>query len=417
MGVPPLAMVDDLVCISTCGLNSVKMNAFINSKTNIKKLQFGLSKCHKMHVGPTKACCPDLELDNWKVKNVEDIETGEKTLNDEFDGPKRLEESEVEKYLGDLISKDGSNIKNIMARKAKGTGIVDQIMGKLRGTVYGPFYFEVGLILREAMLVNGILTNAEAWYGLTDSEIELLEQVDEQFLRIFLEVGKGCPKEMLYLETGTIPLRFTIYKRRLMYLHYLLNENANSLISKFLKIQMEIPSKQDWINSVEKDLVFLDIFLSYDDIKELSTIQFKSFLDKIIEAKALEHLNNIKLKHSKVLHIRHDSLCMQPYLSPKNAWDNQLSKFLFQARTRMLDLRANFKMKHVKTGLACELGCGEEESQEHLLVCKKIPESSITGKTVPKYEDLFEIEVDKQMKMAAILKERFLKRKDLLKQK
>ena len=39
--------------------------------------------------------------------------------------------------------------------------IVNQIMGKLRGTVYGPFYFEVGLILREAMLVN-----AEAWYGM-----------------------------------------------------------------------------------------------------------------------------------------------------------------------------------------------------------------------------------------------------------
>ena len=49
-----------------------------------------------------------------------------------------------------------------MARKAKGTGIVDNIMGKLRGTVYGPFYFEVGLILRESIIINGILTNAEA---------------------------------------------------------------------------------------------------------------------------------------------------------------------------------------------------------------------------------------------------------------
>ena len=57
----------------------------------------------QIHVGPKKAFCPDLELDNWKVKNVVDIETGEKTLNDEFNGPRRLEESEVEKYLGDLI--------------------------------------------------------------------------------------------------------------------------------------------------------------------------------------------------------------------------------------------------------------------------------------------------------------------------
>ena len=31
--VPPLVMVDDLVCISVCGINSVKLNAFINAKT------------------------------------------------------------------------------------------------------------------------------------------------------------------------------------------------------------------------------------------------------------------------------------------------------------------------------------------------------------------------------------------------
>ena len=46
----------------------------------------------------------------------------------------------------------------------------------------------------------------------SDCEIELHEQVDENFLRIFLEVGRGCSKEMLYLETGTIPIRFTIFE-------------------------------------------------------------------------------------------------------------------------------------------------------------------------------------------------------------
>ena len=52
VGVPPLAMVDDLLFISSCGLPSVEMNAYINTKTNLKKLQFGVTKCHKMHVGP-----------------------------------------------------------------------------------------------------------------------------------------------------------------------------------------------------------------------------------------------------------------------------------------------------------------------------------------------------------------------------
>ena len=39
--VPPLSMVDDLLCISSCGIDSVLMNSFIKAKTNIKKLQFG----------------------------------------------------------------------------------------------------------------------------------------------------------------------------------------------------------------------------------------------------------------------------------------------------------------------------------------------------------------------------------------
>ena len=79
---------------------------------------------------------------------MKDVNTGENELVDEYVGISKLEESSMEKYLGDLVANYGSNTKNILARKSKGIGIVDQIMTKLRGTVYGPFYFEVGLILR-----------------------------------------------------------------------------------------------------------------------------------------------------------------------------------------------------------------------------------------------------------------------------
>ena len=139
-----------------------------------------------------------------------------------------MESSENEKYFGDLISNDGCNTTNVQARRAKGMGNVDQIMDILNDTVFGPFYFEVGLLLRKTLLVNSILTNSEAWYGLKNVEIEKLEQVDEGFLRRFLEAGKCCPKEILYLETGTFPLRFTIITRRLMFFHSLLNEESDS---------------------------------------------------------------------------------------------------------------------------------------------------------------------------------------------
>ena len=44
------------------------MNAFINAKTNQKKIRFGVSKCHKMHIGAKKSNCPDLKVDDWEVK-------------------------------------------------------------------------------------------------------------------------------------------------------------------------------------------------------------------------------------------------------------------------------------------------------------------------------------------------------------
>ena len=94
MGVPPFALVDDLVCIYVFGINSIKVNAFINAKPNLKKLQFGVSKCHKMHVGSKRTFCPELRVDSWEVKQSEDVQTGEKVLIDKFFGAKRMDSSE-----------------------------------------------------------------------------------------------------------------------------------------------------------------------------------------------------------------------------------------------------------------------------------------------------------------------------------
>ena len=80
----------------------------------------------------------------------------------------------------------------------------------LENTCYGPFHFQVAAVLRDSLLVNSILTNSEAWYGLTKSDIELLESVDELLLRRILEVPSTCPKEMLYLEMGCLPIKMEL---------------------------------------------------------------------------------------------------------------------------------------------------------------------------------------------------------------
>ena len=215
-----LTMVDDAIAVTECGNKSCMMNAYLNTKTAIKKLQYGVQKCFKMHVG--KACikeiCPDLYVDGWKMKTVTEVETGKCKQEEEYSGTHGMEEVQAEKYLGDILSNDGKNVKNVTARRNRGTGIVTQIMEKLNDICFGKHFFKVAVILRNSHLVSSLLTNAEAWYSVTQADIDMLESVDESLMRSILECPLSTPKEMLYLELGVVPIRFIIKMRRINFL-------------------------------------------------------------------------------------------------------------------------------------------------------------------------------------------------------
>ena len=49
--VPVLGMVDNILSISESGYKTCRLNAFLNAKTALKRLQFGPDKCHVLFVG------------------------------------------------------------------------------------------------------------------------------------------------------------------------------------------------------------------------------------------------------------------------------------------------------------------------------------------------------------------------------
>ena len=104
--IPPLGMVDDLFTISTCGYKTTMMNQFINSKTGMKRLQFGTKKCIKLHVGKTKneTLCKDVSVGGWKVTVETNAETGEGVQNEHFRGQEKMSINQDQMYLGDIIS-------------------------------------------------------------------------------------------------------------------------------------------------------------------------------------------------------------------------------------------------------------------------------------------------------------------------
>jgi hypothetical protein len=189
---------------------------------------------------------------------------------------------EKEKYLGDIISVDGKNSKNIQARKGKAIGIINQITSILQDICFGPYHFEVAFLLRNSLFLNSLLVNSEAWYGLSDDEITELEREDESLLRKILESPSKSPKCMLYLETGCRPIRFVIMMRQLMFLHYILSEDEQSLIKRFFDVQARNPGKNDWVLTMRKNLESLEIHLYFDQIKMATKQQFKTLVEKSI---------------------------------------------------------------------------------------------------------------------------------------
>ena len=148
-----------------------------------------------------------------------------------------LGERQDEKYIGDVISKDVHNLKNIQIRVNKGKGIVRKIINILEGIPFGKLYFQVEVLLRNSLLVSSLLCNSEAWFNLTNSELDLLETVELLLLRSILNAPQSTTKEMLFLELGVLPLRDINRQRRFNFLFYILNQETDFMIYKVFQSQ------------------------------------------------------------------------------------------------------------------------------------------------------------------------------------
>ena len=135
----------------------------------MKKLQFGTSKCVNLHVG--KTMCGDLYVDGWKLDVVTDTQSGECFRSERFGGQERMGVNEEQLYLGDIISADRRQDKNVLSRKNKSQGIINQIMEILKSVFFEKYYFEVALVLNSSLFLSSILLNSEAWVNLSDKNI------------------------------------------------------------------------------------------------------------------------------------------------------------------------------------------------------------------------------------------------------
>ena len=405
--IPPLTMVDDVIFVAECGYKSAMANSYMQSKTNSKKLQFGGEKCKKIHVGKKEEFkCGAMFVDKWNEIEKKNEKNGKIEVEDICVGKEEMEDKEEECYLGDIISKDGKNIKNIKRRIIKGKGIVQRISNILKDIPFGKLFFQVAKILRNSLLVSSLLCNSEAWFKITKSELELLESVDVILLRSILEAPKATPKEMLYLELGVLPLGENIRERRLNFLHYILNQNSESLMFKVFEKQSTTRNKSDWVNTVCDDMEEVGLNVTFVQIQQMSKRRWKNMVKTYVEKNALGKLNDKKKSHSKVKMLEHPNLEMQSYLVPNrlNVTKEEI-QFIFKMRCKVVNnVKMNQQNNHENHECRiCEI---ENESQEHIYECnERLKLMKTEYAKIPKYEKIMNGSIREKIEVSRIFKE------------
>ena len=222
--------------------------------------------------------------------------------------------SNQQKYLGDLINTSGTIRNTIEERRNKGMGIANEIIAILNEIPLGRYKMEIGLKLRQAMLINGMLYNSEAWHNVTESEIRLLESVDEFLLRALVKAHSKTPLEFLYLEAGALPIWFIISSRRLLFHNNILKRENQELIKRIYNEQINNPTKGDFVEMIKDDFKTFNIVQNDEEIRNSTTSTYKEHIKKCAKSAAFNYLIRKQTKHTKINNIKYTQLETQQYM-------------------------------------------------------------------------------------------------------
>ena len=298
-----------------------------------------------MHLGKDTSNCSNLQVNN-----------------------KPMMTTSSEKYLGDILTCDAKMEENIKMRHDKGMAAINQIMSILQEISFGRYHFEIGMVMRTSMLINGILYNTEALTSISSRHTDMLEECDKVFMRRLFSAEQGTPIESFFLETSAWPLRFIIMGRKLMYYWTMLRKSDSELAKSVFNAQLKFPSKVEWISDTKDILNYCNIELSAEDIKKMSQQKFKLIVKEKLQFKVMAYLIAMQNKHSKSEHLSYEGN-MKEYLTDANLSVSE-KKFLFKLRSKMLRIKSNFSSAY-KNDLSCSLCLDKQsiEDENHLVAC------------------------------------------------
>ena len=362
-----LLWVDDVLSFATGESEQEEILKRVDEFALKHKLQWGQSKCNVMRVGLHKKG----EKKKWNL------------------GTMTIEETSSYKYLGDHISNDGKNAKNIEARKTKTQATTININTIASTEVLYKIETTVLLELHDKVTIPGLLANAESW-SLLKTESGEIEKIEYMALRNLFDLPLHTPIPALIFTFGTLYTHLRIEKQRLNYLHRILNRPDTNWTNQVFYILEG--QNIGWVKTIKQTLRSLDLPTDLSIIKNKRPNEWKRLVEEKIECKNRTRLiddchkmvDGQKIRKTKTSHIvdtiQADAYTRKP-LPELQQLTKRETKTIIISRYGMLECGTNFKNTRSVLCTTCKTSDNEDHRLNHCIRYRTVNKYDHSEKT------------------------------------
>ena len=344
--IPVLLWVDDVISCVEGNENQKIMLEYMEQFGKDHKLRWGQEKCQIMKVGRHSP-----NTTTWKIGDME------------------LEETKTYKYLGDMISYDGKNNKNIEARKNKLNGTTISIKTVAASEALNKLETSLLLKMHDSINLSALLTNAESW-NLNKGDNTELERIEINAIRLLFDLPTHIPTPALTHSFGLLYTSLRVELKQLLYLWKLVNREQEHWTQNVLT---ELMTRDiGWGRTMKEILSKYDLPTCLEVIKSHRknewAIKVKSVIEKCNTQRLIQDCykiengeNKRKTKTAHIVDYIEDPSYQRTPLKELMKSTKQETKTILIARFGMLECGKNYK----GTKSAYCDKCNEYDDEKH----------------------------------------------------
>ena len=312
---------------------------------------------NRKRLGVNGPKCVNIVVNAWKGMTLPLLE-----VNGEI-----IQTKHTTDYLGDLVSDRMSNNKLISQKLCKGKAAMVSILALCNEVSFGTHYVTTGILLYKTVFMQSTLFNSESWTRLTQTDTDDLQTLQLKTLKRITHVADITTNSFMFLELGILPIKYELHKRKLIFLHHIINlDRVEDPVGKIFEQQdLFLPYERNWTNEV-KELI-RNYGLDTSNIQEITREKWKHIVTSKVSTKAFHDLTTECMSMKKTKNLEYTSFQPQEYIKSLPGF---ATTAILRIRSNTLPCKVNHKASFIDT--TCRHCKQAREDQEHVINCFRV---------------------------------------------